>query len=154
MRPKFLALGVWLMLLAACGLIAVRTSYRTDMGDFLPHSASLAQQVLAGQANGGAASHIVLLAIKGAPVPVLAALSGNLAPQLRHEPECLDVLNGDDKSLAGAEDYVWRNRYLLSPAVTAPAFSVAGLHGALTNDLGLLGAGPGDGPQPARRPNR
>jgi len=140
MRPKFLALGVWLMLLAACGLIAVRTSYRTDMGDFLPHSASLAQQVLAGQANGGAASHIVLLAIKGAPVPVLAALSGNLAPQLRHEPECLDVLNGDDKSLAGAEDYVWRNRYLLSPAVTAPAFSVAGLHGALTNDLGLLGS--------------
>ena len=66
MRRKSLA--IWLALLVICGLIAGRTSYRTDMGDFLPHSASLAQQVLAGQVNGGAASHIVLLAIKGGPV--------------------------------------------------------------------------------------
>ena len=140
MRHRFLALGLWLMLLAACGLIAGRTSYRTDMGDFLPSSASPAQQVLAGQVNGGAASHIVLLAIRGAPAAVLAALSRNLAPQLRHEPEFLDVLNGDDASFAGSQDYVWRNRYLLSPSVTPSAFSVAGLRGALDNDLAVLGS--------------
>lgn len=140
MRPKFWALGTWLALLAVCGVIASRTSYRTDMGDFLPHSASLAQQVLAGQVNGGAASHIVLLAINGAPVPVVAALSQNLAQQLRQEPEFLDVLNGDDASFAGAQNYVWRNRYLLSPNVTGAEFSVAGLHSALNNDLSLLGS--------------
>ena len=68
MRRKSLALGLWLSPCSSCAASSpARTSYRTDMGDFLPHSASLAQQVLAGQVNGGAASHIVLLAISGAP---------------------------------------------------------------------------------------
>lgn len=140
MRHKFLALGLWLLLLAAGGIIAARTDYRTDMGDFLPHSASLSQQVLAGQVNGGAASHIVLLAISGAPAPVLAALSQSLATQLRPRPQVLDVLNGDDASFAGARDYIWKNRYLLSPGVTARGFSSAGLHRALQNDLSVLGS--------------
>ena len=140
MRPKILALGLWLLILAACGVIAGRTSYRTDMGDFLPHSASLAQEVLAGQVNGGAASHIVLLAISGAPTPVLASLSQTLATKLRQEPAFLDVMNGDEQSFAGVQNYVWRNRYLLSPDVTSASFSVSGLHSALTNDLALLGS--------------
>src|ERR1700722_15708464 len=140
MRPKILALGLWLLVLAACGIIAGRTNYRTDMGDFLPHSASLAQQVLAGQVNGGAASHVVLLAISGAPTPVLAALSQTLAGELRQEPEFLDVMNGDAQSFTGVQNYVWRNRYLLSPDVTASGFSVAGLQSALTSDLALLGS--------------
>jgi predicted exporter len=136
MRRK--AIAIWLALLAICGVIAARTSYRTDMGDFLPHSASLSQQVLAGQVNGGAASHIVLLAIKGAPTPVLAALSQSLAAQLRPRPAFLDVMNGDDQSFAGVQNYVWQNRYLLSPQVSAAEFSVPGLHAALQNDLALL----------------
>jgi predicted exporter len=136
MRRKSLA--VWFALLVICGLIAARTSYRTDMGDFLPHSASLSQQVLAGQVNGGAASHIVLLAIKGAPAPVLAQLSQSFATQLRQQAEFLDVMNGDDQSFAGVQNYVWANRYLLSPQVTAAEFTVAGLHRALQNDLSLL----------------
>jgi predicted exporter len=131
-------LGLWLALLLACGIIAARSSYRTDMGDFLPHSASLAQQVLAGQVNGGAASHIVLLSINGAPTPVLAALSQNLAAQLRKQPAFLDVMNGADDSFAGVQNYVWTNRYLLSPGVTPAAFSASGLHSALQNDLALL----------------
>ena len=138
MPPRRLALGLWLALLIACGIVAARGSYRTDMGDFLPHSASLAQQVLAGQVNGGAASHIVLLGIKGAPEPVLTALSQKLAAQLRQQPDFIDVMNGDDASFAGVQDFVWRNRYLLSPSVDAAHFTVAGLHGALLNDLALL----------------
>ncbi len=138
MRRKPLAL--WLALLAICGLIAARTSYRTDMGDFLPHSASLAQQVLAGQVNGGAASHIVLVAIKGAPTPVLATLSQTLAAQLRLQPAFLDVLNGDENAFTGVQNYVWSNRYLLSPQVSAAEFSSAGLHSALQSDLALLGS--------------
>jgi predicted exporter len=136
MRNK--SLGLWLALLVACGIIAARSSYRTDMGDFLPHSASLAQQVLAGQVNGGAASHIVLLSIKGAPTPVLASLSQTLAAQLRKQPAFLDVMNGSEDSFAGVQNYVWTNRYLLSPGVTPATFSVAGLHSALQNDLALL----------------
>ncbi|HQT63161.1 MAG: hypothetical protein B7Z75_11850 [Acidocella sp. 20-57-95] len=138
MRPKILALGLWLLLLAVCAGIAGRTSYRTDMGDFLPHAGSLAQQVLAAQVNGGAASHIVLLSISGAPAPVLAALSQDVAQRLRAKPEFLDVMNGDRQSFAGVQNYVWQNRYLLSPGVTADKFSVAGLHAVLQNDLSLL----------------
>ena len=138
MPPRRVALGLWLAALIACGIVAGRASYRTDMGDFLPHSASLAQQVLAGQVNGGAASHIVLLGIKGAPEPVLAALSQALAGELRRQPDFIDVMNGDDASFAGVQDFVWRNRYLLSPGVNAEHFSVAGLHGALRDDLALL----------------
>ncbi len=138
MRPEFRALALWLALLAACGAIAARTSYRTDMGDFLPRSASLAQQVLAGQVNGGAASHIVLLAISGAPMPVLAALSQATAARLRQEPAFLDVMNGAPDSFAGVQNYVWGNRYLLSPGTTAAAFSVPGLRAALNHDLALI----------------
>ncbi len=138
MPPRRLTLGLWLALLIACGIVAARGSYRTDMGDFLPHSASLAQQVLAGQVNGGAASHIVLLGIKGAPEPVLTALSQKLAAQLRQQPDFIDVMNGDDASFAGVQDFVWRNRYLLSPSVDAAHFTKAGLHGALLEDLVLL----------------
>jgi len=138
MPPRRLALGLWLALLITCGIVAARGSYRTDMGDFLPHSASLAQQVLAGQVNGGAASHIVLLGIKGAPEPVLVALSQALAGEMRRQPDFIDVMNGDDASFAGVQDFVWRNRYLLSPGLNAQLFSAAGLHVALLNDLALL----------------
>jgi len=140
MRPKTMALAVWLALLAAGAVIAGRTDYRTDMGDFLPHSSSVAQQALAAQVNGGAASHIVLLGITAAPAPVLAEVSEGLAARLRPKPDILDALNGDAQSFAAAQTYVWRNRYLLSPGVTPAAFSVAGLHTALQNDLALLGS--------------
>ncbi len=143
MHRKPLILTLWLLLLAGCALIAARASYRTDMGDFLPRSASLSQQVLAGQVNGGAASHIILLGLTGAPTPAVAALSQALASQLRKDPAFLDVMNGSTDSFAGVQDYVWSNRYLLSPAVTPESFTAAGLHSALQKDLALLGSGLG-----------
>ncbi len=110
------------------------------MGDFLPRSAPLAQQVLAEQVTRGAASHLVLLAITGAPAPELAALSEALATRLRTQNAFTDVINGDAQSFAAEQDFVWRNRYLLSPDVTEDHFSVAGLHAALANDILLLGS--------------
>jgi predicted exporter len=139
-RFRGLTLGAWLLLLLACIVVITRTQFRTDMGAFLPHSAPMAQQVLTEQVNKGAASHLVLLAVDGAPLPVLAAVSQAMAATLRQQPAFIDVMNGDDKSFAGVQDFVWRNRYLLSPDVTAAQFTVAGLHAALVNDLGLLGS--------------
>ncbi len=100
----------------------------------------MAQQVLTEQVTRGAASHLVLLAITGAPAPVLAALSEALATKLRRQPAFTDVLNGDAQSFKAEQDFVWRNRYLLSPDVTKDHFSVAGLHAALVNDISLLGS--------------
>jgi predicted exporter len=128
------------MLLIACAAIISRTQFRTDMGAFLPQSAPMAQQVLTTQVTSGAASHIILLAITGAPLPVIAAVSEDMAARLRQQPAFIDVMNGDETSFAGVQDFVWRNRYLLSPGVTAGRFAAAGLHAALVSDLGLLGS--------------
>jgi predicted exporter len=135
---KRLALGIWLLLLAACIFIIARTPFRTDMGAFLPRAAPMAQQALTEQVTSGAASHLIMLAIAGAPVPVLAALSADMAHRLRQQPAFIDILNGDETSVAGIQNFVWHNRYLLSPDITAARFSAPGLHAALLNDLALL----------------
>ena len=139
-RSRRLALGIWLLGVIACLVVVARTQIRTDMAVFLPRSASMAQQVLTDQVNSGAASHLILLAVDGAPPPVLASLSKAMADRLRQDPAFVDVANGDDKSFAGVQEFVWRNRYLLSTDVNAGRFTVAGLHEALQNDLGLLGS--------------
>jgi predicted exporter len=140
MPGKRLSLGLWLLLLITCAVVITRTQFRTDMGAFLPRSAPMAQQVLTEQVNSGAASHLVLLSIDGAPPPVLAAASEALAARLRQQPAFIDVMNGDDKSFADVQDFIWRNRYLLSADITPERFTTAGLHNALVNDLGLLGS--------------
>jgi predicted exporter len=144
MPAKSLSLGAWLILLAGCIVIIARTSFRTDMGAFLPSSAPISQQVLTEQVTRGAASHLILLGIEGAPTPAIAALSEALAARMRQQAAFTDVINGDDDSFAGVQDFVWRNRYLLSPGVTADRFSAAGLHAALVADLGLLGSDLGE----------
>jgi predicted exporter len=140
MPAKRWALGLWLIALVFCGVVAARAPLRTDMAAFLPHSASMAQRTLTDQVSRGVASHLILAAIEGAPPPLLAALSVGLASRLRQQPAFIGVANGDDKSFAAVQDFVWRNRYLLSSDVTGSQFTVAGLHAALENDLGLLGS--------------
>jgi predicted exporter len=140
MPGRRLALGLWLLAVVLCGVVAIRAPLRTDMAAFLPHSASMAQKALTDQVNSGAASHLVLAAIVGAPPRILAAVSLGLASRLRQQPAFIGVANGDDASFAQTRDFVWHNRYLLSDTVTADQFSVAGLHRALENDVGLLGS--------------
>jgi predicted exporter len=137
---KRLALGIWLLFLAACITIITRTQFRTDMGAFLPRSAPMAQQALTEQVTSGAASHLIMLAITGAPVPVLAAISTDMAQRLRQQPAFINIINGDEKSFADIQNFVWHNRYLLSPDVIAGRFTAPGLHAALVNDLALLGS--------------
>lgn len=138
MRRSALILTLWLGFLAVCAVIAAQSRYRTDMGDFLPHTNSLALRALEGQVNGGAAAHVLLIGITGAAAPALAELSNGLAAKLRHEKAFLDALNGAPASFGGVQNYVWTNRYLLSPKVTPAAFTAAGLRAALQRDLALL----------------
>lgn len=144
MRSKGFALAIWLIAVIICILIVTRTPIRTDMGAFLPHSSSLAQQTLTDQVNNGSASRLILVAVQGPPIPVLAALSKIMAARLRSGVAFVDVLNGDAGSFAGVQHFVWQNRYLLSTDVRADRFTVAGLHAALEADLGLLGSDIGD----------
>jgi predicted exporter len=144
MRSKGVALSIWLIAAVLCVIIVTRTPIRTDMGAFLPHSSSLAQQTLTDQVNNGTASRLILVAVQGAPTQALAALSKTMATRLRASPAFIDVLNGDAGSFAGVQHFVWQNRYLLGADVRADRFTVAGLHAALQADLGLLGSDIGD----------
>lgn len=139
MRTKRSALiGVWLIAIIVCVAVVAQTRIHTDMTAFLPHSASLADQVLTEQVKNGVGSRLILLAIEGAQPGTLSKLSKALAARLRKEPAFVSVSNGDQASFARTRKFFWKNRYLLSPDVAATRFTVHGLHVALEDDLGLL----------------
>ena len=134
------ALGVWIVGLAMCAALLARTGISTDMSAFLPRSPSAAQQVLVDQVRNGVVSRLILLGLDGAPPGALARLSRDVGGRLRRDPAFAAVDNGEEEALAGERDFLWRNRYLLSPGVTAERFTEAGLRAALAQDLRLLGS--------------
>ena len=137
------AIALWLVGVAVAVLVVARGTISTDMSAFLPRSPTPGQQVLVDQLRSGVVSRLILIGIEGAPPEQLAALSKALAARLREAPEFALVANGEDIALAADRDFLWRNRYLLSPAVTAEHFTPAALHAALERDLGLLGSSAG-----------
>jgi predicted exporter len=140
MRHRLWPVWLWLATLLVFAGFAARAHYRTDLGDFLPPAHTLGQAALEAQVSGGGAARLLLVAIDGAAAPTLAVLNRNLADRLRGMPDFAAVLNGDDTSLAQTRDFIWKNRYLLSPDITVQTFSVAGLHAALEGGLALLGS--------------
>jgi predicted exporter len=140
MRHRLWPVWLWLATLLIFAGFAARAHYRTDLGDFLPPARTLGQAALEAQVSGGGAARLLLVSIDGAAGPTLAALNRNLADRLRGVPDFAAVLNGDDTSLAQTREFIWKNRYLLSPDITAQAFSVARLHAALEGGLALLGS--------------
>jgi predicted exporter len=135
---RSVALAVWIFGLVLCAALVAGTRISTDMSAFLPRSPSAAQQVLVDQVRNGVVSRLVLLGIDGAPPDTLADLSRALAAGLRRDAAFLAVDNGEEGALAGERDFVWRNRYLLSPTTRPDRFTATGLHRALDNDLQLL----------------
>lgn len=134
------ALAVWLGGILVCFAIIARTEFSGDLSAFLPRSPSPAQQILVEQLREGVVSRLILLAIEGPPPEVLATISRDLAKNLRDEQDFISINNGEDVGLEKDRDFLWRNRYLLSSAVTSDRFSPAGLRMALENDLQLLGS--------------
>jgi predicted exporter len=142
-RTRLAVLAVWIAALLACAAVIARTEISTDLSAFLPRSPSPAQQVLVDQVREGAVSRLILLAIEGAPADALAALSRDLAARLRHEPALSAVDNGEEATLDAEREFIWRNRYVLSPAVVPARFTAAGLREALQRDQELLSSGLG-----------
>ncbi|HUH83239.1 MAG TPA: MMPL family transporter [Stellaceae bacterium] len=132
------ALAIWIAGIALAIAVIAHTSIGTDMSAFLPRSPTPSQQVLVDQVQNGAVSRLILLAIEGAPPDTLAALSKALAARLRPEPAFALVGNGEDAGFAAERDFLWRNRYVLSPSVTPERFTAAALRHALEDDLELL----------------
>ncbi|MGQ0524055.1 MAG: MMPL family transporter [Betaproteobacteria bacterium] len=135
-----LAIGVWLAVVLACAFIISRTEFHADLSAFLPRSPTPAQQVLVEQLRDGVVSRLILIGIEGDAPPALAQTSKRLAGRLRQQAGIATVNNGEDTGAEEDREFLWRNRYLLSPAVTPGHFSAASLRRALEENLQLLGS--------------
>jgi predicted exporter len=131
--------GIWLVFIAVCIFIISRSTFNADMSAFLPRSPTPTQQIMVDQLRDGVVSRLILIGVDSAPAPVLAQISKNMAAQLRGDSELVAVNNGERAGLEKDFELLWRNRYLLSDAVTTQRFTAQGLHDSLSNYLDLLG---------------
>ena len=141
------AIVVWLGALAAALVIAARAHYVADLSAFLPSAPTPEQAVLLDQLKSGATARLLVIGIEGAPpgadadaaAAARAAASTRLAAALRASGAFAAVHNGESADWADAGRFVFAHRYVLSPAVDAARFSVAGLREAIESSVSLLG---------------
>jgi predicted exporter len=133
-------IAAWLVFAAASIAVISRTTFTTDISAFLPRSPTPEQQVLVEQLREGVVSRLVLIGIEGALPEALARASKQMAAELRKHEMFVSVDNGDGAGSAGDREFLWRNRYLLSSAVTPERFSAGGLRARLEENLRLLGS--------------
>ena len=110
-------------------LVLSQVTIRTDMADFLPPGRTRTARLMMQQLQSGEVTSLIMLGIDGAPPATLTRISRSMTDTLGHSHLFL-FANDGDTSLLGSdtEQLLLRYRYLLSPAVTRQAFSVAALH--------------------------
>lgn len=138
-RPA--AIAIWLVGLAAAIWVIALTPFTTDMSAFLPRSPDPAQQVLVEQLRDGVASRLILIGLEGGTPETRADISREMGAKLKDRKDFAFVDNGQGGIGASDQDYIWRNRYVLSAQVAPERFSQAGLRHALDDDLNLLASG-------------
>lgn len=138
------AVAGWLAFVTACAVVIARTEFTADISAFLPRSPTPGQRVLVEQLRDGVVSRLILIGIEGAAPETLAQSSRRLAAELRRDESFVSVANGEEAGFSRDREFVWRYRYLLSPAVGPERFSADGLRERLEEHLQLLGspAGP------------
>jgi len=129
---------LWLLAMLAGAAIVWQARFSADMSFFLPADPTAEQKVLVDQLKEGVVSRLLMLAIEGGEAGQRAALSRQLRGRLLNSGQFVVVQNGEADSLNVDRDFLFQHRYLLSPAVTAERFSVAGLHDAIANSIDLL----------------
>ncbi len=138
-RSSRWAIAVWLATVLVCAAVIARTEFSADLSAFLPRSPTPVQQVLVQQLREGVVSRLILIGIEGGTPAALAQTSKRLATDLRKQQEIFaTVNNGEDAATAKDREFLWSNRYLLSPAVNEGHFSSAELRVALEEALQLL----------------
>jgi predicted exporter len=137
-RTRVVSLSLWLALVALALLVVARARYSADLSAFLPRAPSAAQQLLVQQLQDGLASRLILVGIEGADGATRARVSRALAAALRARAEFVSVSNGEDASQDADREFVFRHRYVLSPAVSAERFSSDGLRAAIADNLELM----------------
>jgi predicted exporter len=137
-QGRILAVTLWLLFVLACALVAGRSKFTADLSAFLPSHPSATQQLFVDQLQNGIASRLILIGIEGADAKTRAALSKETARRLRAATEFISVSNGEPIGVERDREFLFANRYRLSPAVTPERFTVAGLHDAIEDSIDLL----------------
>ncbi|HEX9451450.1 MAG TPA: MMPL family transporter [Burkholderiales bacterium] len=136
--PARLRVGIWLGFVLACAVIVARSQYGADLAAFLPSSPSPIQRFLVDELREGVVSRLILVGIEGREQDKLAAVSRALAARLEKNEGFVYVANGAQDSLRADGEFLLRNRYVLSPAVTPERFTAAGIRRGLERQLDLL----------------
>ena len=129
---------LWLLAMLAGAAIVWHSRFTADMSFFLPARPTAEQQVLVDQLKEGAVARLLMVAIEGGDATQRAALSRELRGRLAKMPEFAAVQNGEAGSLDADRDFLFRHRYLLSPAVTPERFTVDGLRTAISDSIDRL----------------
>jgi len=137
------AIALWLAFLLACVWLVSRASFTADLSAFLPRSPTQEQQILVDQIKTGVASRLILIGIEGGDPAARARVSRDLAARLRGDPRFPHIANGETLGLQRDRQILLENRYLLSPAVNAERFTVAGLHAGVVDSIDLLATSAG-----------
>ncbi len=137
------AVGLWLIFLLVCGLLISRSQFTADMSAFLPRNPSVRQQILIDQISEGFASRALLVGLEGATSEGLAKLSEALANQLRDLPDFLTVSNGQSNTADKDRELLFKQRYILSPAINAKRMTVQGLRAAINDSLAEVSSSTG-----------
>jgi predicted exporter len=133
---------IWLSCVVLAVIVVARARYISDLSAFLPAHPTPAQQLLVDQLRDGPASRLILVALEGGDPASRTRVSLSLAAQLRKDPQFSSVNNGESAAGQRDREFLFRNRYLLSEAVTAQRFTAAGLNDAIRETINNL-ASPG-----------
>jgi predicted exporter len=114
-----------LLLLALGWTVSLRqvVQVRADMADLLPPGGTPAARLLARELRSGPASSLLIVALEGAEPEHLARVSRALADGMRRSGRFGLVANGAEGLDEGEREFLFRKRYLLSPATTPDAFA-------------------------------
>jgi predicted exporter len=129
---------LWLLAMLAGAAVVWNSRFSADMSFFLPARPTAEQQVLVDQLKEGAVARLLMVAIEGGDATQRATLSRELRGRLAKMPEFAAVHNGEAGSLDADRDFLFRHRYLLSPAVTSARFTVDGLRTAISDSIDRL----------------
>jgi len=129
---------IWLLAMLAGAAVVWNSHFSADMSFFLPARPSAAQQVLVDQLKEGVVTRLLMVAIEGGDAAQRATVSRQLHGRLEKLPEFVAVENGQAGSLDADREFLFRHRYLLSPAVKPERFTIAGLRESIANSVDLL----------------
>ncbi len=145
---RLLVLLLWLAAMAAGVAWIAQARFSTDLSAFLPARPDERQRLLVEQLRSGAAARTVFVGIEGGSAEQRARASLALGERLRASGLFAQVANGDRAAEAAFGRWLFEHRYLLSPAVDAARFGVAGLREAIDETVSLLGTPAGQAMKP------